>query len=71
MKRTVKQIVHKAQSLKRKLTGSQIVENFGDKEQRDFEAYIGIIYDYPYSDRRIITQIVFDFNAWCMNYTGK
>ena len=69
--KTTKQIRNKIDTLKQKLRKKRIVENFGDKEQRELEVYIGSIWDYDYSDRMLIASMTKQFFEWCYNYTGE
>jgi len=69
--KTISQIKEKASALKRSLAGKPIVENFGEKQMRALDDYVGDIYDYPYSKRMVIIIITGDFFDWCVNYTGK
>lgn len=66
--RTVDQIRKKAGSLKKKLEVKPIVENFGDKEIRELENFIGYLYGYSYFDRLAINQIQKEFFDWCCNF---
>ena len=69
--RTTKQIKDKIDALKQKLHKKQVYENFGDKEQRELDEYIGDIWDYDYSNRMIIAPMTKQFFEWCYNYTGE
>ena len=61
----------KATSLKKKLFGKAVIENFGDEEIREIEEYIGDIYSYPYPQRLEIVDVKNNFFDWCINYTGR
>ncbi len=61
-------IRRKVTSLKRGLVGKQVYENFGEKEQRELDDYIGDFCDYPYEDKLIIIGIYNDFSKWCQTY---
>jgi len=69
--KTVKQIIKKADNYRNKLKAAEIVENFGNKEQRLLAEYIGDEYLYAYNDQLTINSIQHNFNEWCMNYTGQ
>ena len=66
--RTVAQVRRKADSLKKKLEPKPIVENFGDKEIRELENFIGNSYNYSYLDRLAIDRIQKEFYSWCCNF---
>ena len=71
MIRTEKQILKKIEILKKKLSKKKkLCENFGDKEQRQLDDFIGDIWsDYDYSIRQRIFLLVKNFNNWCSTYT--
>ena len=68
---TLSQITHKADAFKKLLANKPIRENFGDREVRLLDEYIGFIYDYPHQERQPILQIRNQFYDWCMNYIGS
>ena len=68
--RTIKQIEKKVLKLKLKLSNEKtLYEDFGDKEIRELDLYIDMIYDYNYSDRQKIVDIKNEFFDWCSTYT--
>jgi len=69
--KTILQITNKIKQLKNKLSKKAVRENFGDKEQRQLDDFIGNTYDYSYDDRLMINSIVNVFHDWCGNYTGS
>lgn len=70
MKRRIQDIRRKAETLQRNLSGKRVYENFGEKEQRVLDEYIGSIYDYDYFDRPVVSGIANDFFEWCSTYNG-
>jgi len=69
--KSIKTIESKIKQLQGRLKKKLLVENFGDKEQKILEDFVGDIYEYPYAERLIITDRIDDFSQWCMNYTGN
>ena len=69
--KSLSQIRKKCNTLKGQLRKKQVVENFGDKEIRKLEDFIGDIYSYDYSDRMEIIGTTNDFADFCGNYTSK
>ena len=69
--KTTKQIKSKAEELQKRLTGQHIYENFGQKEIRDLDTFIGDIWGYSYFDRAEVNQIKISFFHWCTTYTKK
>ena len=69
--RTTKEIQNKAATLKKKLDGKAVYENFGEEENRELDEYIGSIWDYDYSDRMLIASYQKQFFEWRINYTGN
>ena len=69
-KRTIKQIWNKVESLENRLKAKKICENFGDKEIRELDNFIGDIYSYDYFDKIEIISIQKVFMDWCANYKG-
>ena len=71
--KTFNQITNKKQSLKRQLVKQAqkqgIYENFGEKEQRILDGFIGDAYEYSYQDRQKIDALTREFSSWCMNFT--
>jgi len=67
--KSIKTIESKIKKLKTRLKKKEIVENFGDKEIRELEDFVGDIYEYQYNDRLTINDIINDFCQWCHNYT--
>jgi len=68
-KRTIQEIRRKAEILKNRLKREEPHENFGDKEARILEEFIGDIYEYDYFDRQEIWNILDNFRNWCANYS--
>lgn len=66
---SIKSVEARIKRLKVRLSKKTIVENFGDKEQRDLETFISDIYEYPYGDRLIIQDRIQSFWNWCADYT--
>ena len=70
--KSIKQINAKVKTLTTKLQAEKAVyENFGDKEERDIDDFIGDRYEYSYADRLEINGIVIKFANWCSDYTIK
>jgi len=69
--KTIKQIEKKIEKLKAKLKNKTICEDFGDKEIRELDLYIDMIYDYDYSTRQEIFSLKNNFFNWCGTYNGK
>ena len=68
--KTLSQIRKKANYLKNKLSKTKnIYENFGDKEQRQLNDFIGNEWDYDYFTRLEINNIQSDFFNFCINYS--
>jgi len=67
--KSIKTIESKIKKLQTRLEKKPLIENFGDKEQRELEDFVGDIYEYPYGDRLIIQDRMKDFFEWCINYT--
>lgn len=67
--KTVSQIERKISMLKRRLSGKRVRENFGDKEQRELDEFIGDIYSQ--ANRLFILGLRDNFIAWCQTYTGE
>ena len=55
-------------TIESRLKKKPLVENFGDKEIRELEDFIGDIYEYPYGTRLIVQDRIQDFCDWCANY---
>ncbi len=68
--KTISQIHRKIKQLKNKLSKKTIKENFGDKEQRELDEFIGDKYEYDYGTRLVINDVVNLFSNWCGDYTG-
>ena len=68
--KTKTQILKRIAALKTTLKKKQIYENFGQKEVRKLEEFIGPVYDYPYETRLENISLISAFDDWCMNYTG-
>lgn len=68
--KTLQQIKRKADSLRASLQHKPICENFGEREVRNLDAYIGDVYAYPWRDRPAIIRVRDEFSDWCMNFTG-
>ena len=70
--RTIEQIKNKVKSLTLKLKKKSLYENFGEKEIRMLNDYVGDIYaDYSYGDRLTIYKIINEFSDWCGTYPGR
>jgi hypothetical protein len=69
--KTISQVARKTKLLKEKLKKKPLVENFGNKEQRQLDDYVGYTYDYPYFERQKILAITNGFFSWCINYTRR
>ena len=70
-KMTIVNIQKKADMLKKKLRTKTVCENFGEKEQRLLDDFIGDVYEYSYNDRLIINDIINDFAQWCGVYPNS
>jgi len=68
--KNVSAIKKKAEQLKKKLNGKAVKENFGDKEERQLNDFIGDIWSYGMSERQQIMKITGDFFNWRTSYTG-
>jgi hypothetical protein len=68
--KTMNQILKKSAALQYRLTKKQVRENFGDKEMRLLDDFIGSPYDYSYDNRLAINTITGNFFDFCVNYTG-
>lgn len=71
--KTITQIANKARALKNKLSKvkrGDIYENFGDKECRELEEFIGFFYDYDSSIRAKIITIQMNLRSWAERYEG-
>lgn len=68
--KTPKQIERKIATLKKRLNGRRVYENFGEKEQRELDDFIGFIHDYDYKSKPIVTTMVNEFCEWCYTYNG-
>jgi len=66
--KSLTQIRKRASTLKSSLRKKPIRENFGDKEIRKLEDFIGDIYSYSYTDRMEIIKITNEMADWCSNY---
>lgn len=69
--KTVNEIQCCTNKFRRKLMGKPVRENFGNKELRSLDDFIGNVYQYSYEDRLTINRITDNFFDWCVNYTGK
>lgn len=71
--KTFDQIRRKIKKLKKSLIAkakaSGLWEDFGDKEQRLLDGFIGDVYAYDYTTRQKINAVTSQFSDWCMNYT--
>lgn len=67
--KSIKQINLKIIELKTNLQIAPIVENFGIKELRELNDYIGDVYEYPYFDRMEINILTSSFFEWCATAT--
>jgi deoxyadenosine/deoxycytidine kinase len=70
MQRTLKQINTRITKLKNHLKTTAICENFGDRQIRELDSFIGDIYSYSFNDRMAIVKEQREFANWCMHYTG-
>lgn len=61
----IKQIENKINQLMIKLSKKPLRENFGDKEIRELEEYVGYIWDYSYEERMKIMKLQSEFFTWC------
>ena len=67
--RSLSDIKSKIFSLKKKLSNELVmVENFGEKEIRKIDDFIGDIWEYPYSQRQKIISLTNKFCDWCATY---
>ena len=48
---------------------SKIYENFGEKESRQLDEYIGDIWNYDFNERHDINRAVFYFDKWRGEYS--
>jgi hypothetical protein len=69
--KTISQIRNKSRQLKARLQKKTVHENFGDKEQRLLDDFIGDTYGYDYNTRLSINGITNQFAEWCWDYTGN
>jgi len=72
--KTFTQIANKARALKDKLSKvkrGDIYENFGDKECRELEDFIGDFYSYDISTRAKIIATQTTLRSWCERYEGS
>ena len=60
----------KIEKLKKRLQGSKMKENFGQKEVRDLEDSIHME-EFSTEEHKKVRKMVEEFDDWCMNYTGK
>lgn len=68
--KTLNQVDKKIEKLKNELEQQgEVYENFGDKQIRQLDNYIGDIYGYSYSERLSILTKIKNFVEWCGNYT--
>jgi hypothetical protein len=70
-KRTVMQIGRKSQVLRERLSKKKVYENFGDKEKRKLDDFIGDFFSYTPDERKYILKITIAFIDFCETYTGK
>ena len=72
--RTLPQIYKKADSLQRELRLKAelrgVYENFGDKEEKTLQNYVGGVYDYDYFTRLTVEKILSAFFDWRTGFTG-
>ena len=66
--KTIKQIEQKVKRLQSRLRGCLVYENFGEKQVKELEDFIGDIYEYSYEERKYINIIVREFSNWCCNH---
>lgn len=72
--KTFTQIAAKARALKDKLSKvkrDDIYENFGDKECRELDEFIGDFYSYDCGMRNKIVTIQINLRDWCGRYEGS
>jgi quinolinate synthase len=70
MQHTLKQINIRIAKLKKHLKTTAICENFGDRQIRELDNFIGDIYSYSFNDRLAIIKEQQEFFNWCISYTG-
>lgn len=68
--KTVKQIQNKINSLMIKLSKKPLKENFGQKEIRELQDYVGCIHDYGWPEKPEILNLEKDFIEWCASGRG-
>uniref|UniRef100_A0A6M3LWQ1 Uncharacterized protein n=1 Tax=viral metagenome TaxID=1070528 RepID=A0A6M3LWQ1_9ZZZZ len=68
--KSVTQIKKIILTLKKKLSKKKVYENFGDKEIRQLQEFVGNAYDYPYEIRLEIQKITNEFSNWCYHFSG-
>jgi hypothetical protein len=67
--KTIRQIHDKIDKITKKLKKkSKIYENFGEKEAKQLDKYIGDIWDYSFNERHDIRQAIKYFNIWREEY---
>ena len=69
--KTLNQILKKSAQLQYRFTKKEVRENFGDKDMRILDDFIGDIYGYSYDERLAINEITGNFFNFCVNYTGR
>ena len=69
--KSVAQINRKINTFKTQLSKKEVYENFGNKEIHKLDAFVGFVYDYPYTERQAILTLMTDFFDWTGNYTGR
>jgi hypothetical protein len=66
----IAQVQKKIDEYKKKLSKLSVRENFGDRQIRDLKDSFDIYRLNP-QDRKTVTDMMHEFEDWCMNYTGK
>jgi len=66
----IAKVQKKIEQLKKKLQGSKMKENFGQKEVHDLSDSIQMD-EYTREEYKKVLKMVDSFEDWCMNYTGK
>jgi hypothetical protein len=65
--RTIIEITKEVNKIEKKLIRAKVRENFGQKELRALEDYIGFIGDYPINERECIQDRLNDIRTYCEN----
>jgi hypothetical protein len=65
--RTINEILRESVRIQKKLNRMKIKENFGQKEIRAYEDFIGYVGDYDMKTRKTIEDILMDIRVYCEN----